>query len=152
MARQFGTAHIHGLSGASIACTGFIDPAPNIQSASIDHNADVDEVKNQAGNVAGLIGNNEVVSVTLECIPQDVAGGSAATLADAIKSAWLPPVPSAITTSGFQDISIGATTNALNGLFFYLGGGRINALADGKWTMSLPIRRYPAITNGTVLA
>lgn len=147
MATFIGKGYIHSLSGGTITCTGYLSPQGNAQGISLDHSADVDEIKSQAGVTSGLILNNDILSCTIELVPE----GS--TLANAVDSADLPPAGTGVTLASFPVIKMGGFADSINSAaWVYVGGGRINGAADGKWTMTLPLRRYTGITSTTAIA
>lgn len=150
MSRQLGTGHIHSLSGAALACSalsGYV--SPNLQTLRVNHTADADRIKGQTGKTTGLIFEDDVLECTFEVIPEGT------TVANAKKSAGLPAAGTAFTLSGLPVIEMGGFADALNDAgtspWIYEGGGSINMMANGKSTLTLPLKRYPQITSGTVV-
>ena len=149
MSTQYGTGHIHSLSGgvlAIAALSGYI--SPNLQGGSLSTTADDDEIKGQTGKVTGLIAENDMLECSFDFIPE----GS--TVANAKLAAGLPPLNSPVTITGLPVIAAAGYADAYNtaagGPWFYKSG-RINHLADGKWTATMTLKRYPAITSGTAI-
>jgi hypothetical protein len=142
--------HIHSLGTGALACaevTGYI--TPNMQSLGIVHDAQIDRIRGVNGKVTGVMGVDDVIECTFEMIPE----GSS--VANALEAASLPAAPAAFTTTGLQVIECGGIADALNAgsgnPWVYEGGGRINAAADGKWTMTVTCRRYSGITSSTIV-
>lgn len=139
------------MTPAALACgsiTGYA--SPNMQTLRIAHDAGtVDIIKNQIGVVSGIIGEDDSIECTFDVIPEG------ASVAVALESASLPAAPSAFTITELPVVEIGGFADALNAdtsnPWIYMGGGQINAAADGKWTMSIPLRRYSGITSADIL-
>lgn len=143
---MLGKGYIHSLTGAAAAITalsGYV--SPNMQSLRAGHSADSKMIKSQAGKIAGGIYENDFLECTIEFIPE----GS--TIANAKLSAGLPAAGSGVTLSGLPVIVCGGIADALNGLWIYEAGGSINGSADGEWTATLPLKRYPLITSATAI-
>lgn len=153
MARQVGPVHIEALHGAVLgipAITGYV--APNLQGARIAHTAEIDPTKGQSGKTTGIMLNDEILECEFEYLPE-----GASTLAAAVKSASIPRAGAFLQISGLEVVQIGPFTDAYNtnGVntqpWIYVGGGVINATNDGKWTVTLPCRRYPLIPSNAVI-
>jgi hypothetical protein len=146
MATQLGTGHIHSLTGAAVSCSlsGYV--SPNLQSLRAVHNADVDRIKGQSGKTTGAIYEDDTFECTFEFIPEGT------TVANAKLSAGLPAAGTGFTLSGLAVVTMGGTADIFNSaLWIYEGGGQLNGAADGKWTATLPLRRYPQITSLTAI-
>jgi len=149
MAEQYGTAHIHGMSGASIGSIAAV--SPNLQGGSLAVIGGDDEIKNQAGEVTGLIGSNHVLEATFEFIPEGT------TISNARVAATLPKVNAPVLITGMPIVACAGFTDAYNTNGgntqpWFFKSGRINHLADGKWTGTFTLRRYLLVTSGTPLA
>lgn len=154
MSRQLGTGHIHTLGTVVVGCaalSGYV--TPNVQSLRATHVVDADRIKSSAGIVTGVIGEDDGIECTFEVIPEGTTIAQA--IADSKKAAGLPTAPSAFTITGLPIIACGPFSDAFNTNgtstqpWIYEGGGSWNGVNDGKWTMTLPLRRYQGITSGT---
>lgn len=152
MSTQLGTGHIHSLSGGALGCaslSGYV--SPNLQSLRLSHAADVEKIKGQTGKTTGIIAEDD----TIECTFEFIAEGT--TIANAKKAAGIPAAGAAFTITGLPIIAMGGFTDALNTdagntqPWIYEGGGTINGIANGKWTGTLPMKRYLQITSGTAI-
>jgi len=152
MSTQLGTGHIHSLSGGALGCaslSGYV--SPNLQSLRLSHAADVEEIKGQTGKTTGIIAEDD----TLECSFEFIAEGT--TIANAKLSAGIPAAGAAFTITGLAIIAMGGFTDALNTNggntqpWVYEGGGNLVAVANGKITGTIPLKRYLAITSGTAI-
>lgn len=144
--------HIHGLTGGALgiaSLSGYI--SPNLQTLRTTHAAEIDRVRNQGGDTSGLIASDEMV----ECDFDFIAEGS--TIANAKKNG-IPGALAGVTVTGLPIIACGPFTDALNtnGVntqpWIYEGGGTITGAHNGKWTATLPLKRYPGITSATVIS
>jgi hypothetical protein len=157
MATQIGKAHIYGLSGATIknaATWGVL--YPNMQSVRLSHNAKVDEIKGQGGEVGSIIASGETLECTFELIPE--GSDTISTIADAKTVCGIPPTLAAMTIAGLPVVAMGCWSDALNtagtpsgSLWIYMGGASVNGVNDDKWTVSFPCKRFPEITSATPL-
>jgi len=145
MSVQLGTGHIHSVSGATLACSlaGYV--SPNVQSLKVSHSADRIAVKSMAGVTTGLIFNDDQLECTFEVIPEGT------TIANAKLAAGIPAAGTSFTISGLAVITCGGIADALNGLWIYEGGGSVNGVSDDKWTLTMPMKRYPGISSGTAI-
>lgn len=146
MANQYGTGHIHGMSGGVIGSIAAV--SPNLQGGSLSVQGEDDEIKNQVGEVTGLIGSNTTLEATFDFIPEG------ATIANAKVSTTLPQINSPVTITGMAIVPCGQfadayNTNGSNTQPWFFKSGRINHQADGKWTASITLKRYFLITSGT---
>lgn len=145
-----GTASMYLIAATQTAVTS----APNIQSGSMAHDGDVKETKNQSGQVSSLFNSEETITQNFEFIPE---AGSTNTKANSRVAAGLPAVLTPVALSGFPVISIGSFADVFNATsvasnpWIYEGGGKINLVSDGPWTMSLELKRRIGITSGTAV-
>jgi hypothetical protein len=143
-----GKGQITTLTGATVAIsalTSYI--SPNLQSAALGHISDVKPSKGQAGQTSALFNAEEILELTIEAIPEGT------TVANAKTSAGLPPPLSAVTLTGFPVVIVGNFADAFNGTnWIYEGGGKINAVNDDKWTMTLPLKRYAGISSAAAIS
>jgi hypothetical protein len=155
MANQIGKGHIFGFETGAFTCStlsGYVSPKP--ETLRLTHTAEVERIKSQTtGNTDSLISHDEA----LECTFDVIAEGTS--FANAKKSAGLPAPLSGFGITGLPIIEVGAWTDAFNvttggvlgNPWVYEGGGTINGFIDGKWTLSLPMKRYPGIANVTAI-
>lgn len=152
MGTQIGRAKVQGMVGATLAISalaGYI--SPNLQSLRANHNASTDASPDQAGDTATLYFTDEILECTFDFIPEGT------TTAQAKISAGLPPAGSGVVITGLPIIQMGPFADALNvgggGLgsnpWVYEGGGSLSGEAKGRWTATLPLKRYPKITTAT---
>lgn len=155
MATQIGKGQIHGLdSGTPFAqadLAGYV--SPKLETLRLSHGSEADRIKSASGNTEAVIYQDEFLECTFDVIPQ----GS--TIANAELSAGLPQPGKGFTITGLQVINVGSWTDALNvtsgdpgaNPWVYEGGGSINGFTDGKWSLSLPLRRYRSISSVTAI-
>jgi hypothetical protein len=154
MARHIGIVQIHSLGtgalasvGTGSAITGYITPV--FQTLRIVHDAQVDRLRGVSGLIIGVMGVDDVIECTFDMIP------AGTTAANALEAASLPAAPAAFSTSNLPIIECGGLTDALNTgagtPWIYEGGGTINAPVDGKWSMTVTLRRYSGISTTTVI-
>lgn len=142
---------LYAPGGTSVA--GYVTPITN--GASITHQAASEMIANEAGEIAANLGHGEHIECSFDLIP---AGSSDA---NAKTSATIPALGSTMVTTGLKIIPAGPFTDALNvaasgGLpaqarWIYMGGGSVRLSSEGHATLSLPMKRFPAITGGTAL-
>ena len=158
VATQVGTAHIHGLTGGTLTITdlsGYV--SPNMQSLRVTNGAQIDRIKNQSGDTSGLIASDEMVECEFDFIPEDTTSTFLA-IADAKKVAGLPSALAGVGVTGLPIIACGPFSDVMNTdagntqPWIYEGGGTLNGPHDGKWTLTMPLKRYPSITVATVAA
>jgi len=107
-----------------------------IEGYDVTQEADVEQIKDGAGQVVGQVASNQRLSMTLNIIPS----GSA--YADALTASGVPAANGWVTISEAPSISIGGTANALNGDWVYSGGGSLKFTSSGKAMVTLPVTRY----------
>lgn len=155
MATHIGKAQIVGLSGAALgmaSVTGYV--SPNMQSLKVGHQAEVERIKNQVGEVTTLISSGDYIECSFDFIPE---GGTSTdnTIAKAKLSASLPATLAAVTITGLPIIQVGPFTDALNTNpgntqpWIYEGGGELSGPNSTKWTLTFTLRRYINITSAT---
>lgn len=152
MSTQIGTGHIHSLTGGALGCAalaGYV--SPNLTTLRLSHAAEVDNIKGQTGKTTGSISEDDTLECTFDFLPEGT------TIANAKLSAGLPAANSGFTITGLPIIACGGFTDALNTNagntqpWIYQGGGTINGPADGKWTATLPMKRFLQITSATAI-
>jgi hypothetical protein len=143
-----GTIVIKGTDGAPIA--GYV--SPNLQGFDLTHKATVDRVANQSGNTASLIITDEFIQITFDFIPQGTS------LANALKSATIPPPGATAAITGLPIIPIGSFADGLNTdgtstqPWIYETDAGVNGKAKEKWEGKITLTRYVGITSGTAIA
>ncbi len=152
MSTQIGTGHIHSLTGGALgiaSLSGYV--SPNMQTLKLSHSAKDDEIVGQGANVTGLILQDDMLELTIEFIPEGT------TIANAKLAAGLPAAGAGVTITGLPIIAMGGFADALNTNagstqpWIYKGGGTINGQAAGKWTATLPLKRFTSITSATAV-
>ena len=152
-----GKAQITTISGGTLYMTAAqtsTTSAPNLQSGTLDHSGDVKETKNMSGQVSSLFNSEETFVANFEMIPE---AGSGNTVANAKIGAQLPAILTAVTMSGFPVVAVGSIADAFNvnangtNPWLYEGGGKINLVSDGAWTMSVELKRRIGITSGSAV-
>lgn len=140
-----GKGYIVGMESGSVSIPSL--PAyfsPNLQGGSVSHNTEIDRVPNERGQIEGVIPTQEFLEISFNVVPR----GASTTQAKA--SAGLPLPCQGITITGLPVMRIGSFADALNGTnWVYEGGGEVTMSSTEKWSMTLPLRRYPAITSTT---
>lgn len=149
---QIGSGHIFALASIVLNMGSFLPGyiSPNMQGLNVTHNAETDEIKNQAGVTSSIIGNNDSIEGSFDFIPEGTSR------ANAKISAGLPTVPAAIIISGAPVIQIGPFDDGLNSPggtppWIYRGGGRINGSVTGAWTLTFTLRRYIGILTASLV-
>lgn len=136
---QIGKVEIFGMGTQTLSWSGYV--SPNLQSARVSHAREKREIKNQTGQITGVIyPDDEILEVSFDAIPQGTDANNAN------HGAYLPAAGVTVTVANAPNITIGGFTDALNGKFVYEGGGSINEQSDAEWTVSLPLRKYKNIT------
>ena len=163
---QQGTAQIFGTSATSgvpptytvydatgtTLGSGWVNPIT--ASVSVSHQASVETVTNESGDVVAVIGHGEYLEATFELIP------SGSSVANARKAATLFPLGSTVVTAGFDVIRMGPFADGLNvaggsapetSRWLYNGGATDKITSDGKAGLSVPLKRYPYIVGGAAI-
>lgn len=160
MAVQQGKGHVYGLSDQAappVAGTiAFKNPdgtslsgyvSPNLQSLRLNHEAAMEEIKDQTGEYSGLITKGEKLTCEFNFIPEGT------TKANSRAAAQMPQAGSSATIASLPVIVQGSFADALNGAtWFYLGGGTNNGQSDSHWTATFTLHRYPGITTTTQIS
>lgn len=165
-ATQQGTAQIFGTSAANgvpptftvydatgtTLGAGWVSPI--VSGLSVSHQAEVDTVKNESGEVVAVIGHGEYLEATFEFIP------SGSSLANARLAGRLWPLGASVVTAGFDVVKMGPFADGLNvaggsapetSRWIYMGGASERLSSDGHATVSVPLKRYPGIVGGTAI-
>jgi len=151
---QVGKGYKVGLSGALLDTTSgtYYTAKINIQSVRVSTNGELDQIVAQDGDIKGLIATGDFLEATFEVIPEG------ATQADALTGCRIPARLKAFSASGFGNIPLGpflnsginttgsSVTDTQPWIFI---SGDINGPANGKWSMTWVMRRFPSITNST---
>jgi len=153
MAETFlGKAEIYGFGSAAMDVPDLVGyVSPQLTTADIEHQGAVREVRNQSGQLNALIiADDDTLTWTINFIPQ------AGTRADALKSAWLPPIGARIKITGMPVVKIGSFADAFNAdttnPWIYEGDGRINCVSNENWTATLKCRRFKNIASATQIS
>lgn len=159
MAVQQGKGHVYGLTDqASTPVAGtitFKNPdgtslsgyiSPNLQTLRLTHSGDVDEIKDQNGEIVAIITRGERLECEFNFIPE---GSSKA---NARASGQMPQLGSSATIANLPIIVTGSLSDSFNAAnWFYVGGGTLNGNSDSHWTATFTLRRYPGITTTTAI-
>jgi hypothetical protein len=142
MAVSKGLALVYGAKGtitlytpAGVALTtGAIS---TIESYDATHEADVEQIKNSAGEVVAQVSANERISLNVTFIP------SAASFAQAKLAAGLPAVNGYATIAASDGVTIGSgASNSLDGNYVYAGGGSVKFTSSGKVMVTVTVTKY----------
>lgn len=144
MAVSKGLALVYGAKGtitlytpAGVALTtGAIS---TIESYDATHEADVEQIKNSAGEVVAQISANERISLNVTFIP------SAATFAQAKLAAGLPAVNGYATIASSDGVTIGGVS--IDGDYVYSGGGSVKFTSSGKAMVTVTVTKYPSLAG-----
>lgn len=144
MAASKGLALVYGAKGtitlytpAGVALTtGAIS---TIESYDASHEADVEQIKNSAGEVVAQVSANERISLNVTFIP------SAATFAQAKLAAGLPAVNGYATIAASDGVTIGGVS--IDGDYVYSGGGSVKFTSSGKVMVTVTVTKYPSLAG-----
>lgn len=144
MANSKGLALVYGAKGTIIlktpAGTALTTGAiTTIESYDATHEADVEQIKNGAGEVVAQVSANERISLNVTFIP------SADSFAQAKLAAGLPAVNGSATIAGTDAITIGGVS--IDGDYVYSGGGSVKFTSSGKVMVTITITKYPSLTG-----
>ena len=144
MANSKGLALVYGAKGTIIlktpAGTALTTGAiTTIESYDATHEADVEQIKNGAGEVVAQVSANERISLNVTFIP------SADSFAQAKLAAGLPSVNGSATIAGTDAITIGGVS--IDGDYVYSGGGSVKFTSSGKVMVTITITKYPSLTG-----
>lgn len=152
MGNQYGTGHIHTLSGAAIgiaSLAGYV--SPNITEIRASHSGKIDEIVGQNGEITGFIATDDSLELEFNYVPEGT------TVANSKLSAGLPRIGAPCTITGLAIVAIGRFTDALNTNgantqpWFYQGQSEITGPNENKWTSRLRLKRYVNITSGNAV-
>jgi len=144
MAVSKGLALVYGAKGtitlytpAGVALTtGAIS---TIESYDATHEADVEQIKNSAGEVVAQVSANERISLNVTFIP------SAASFAQAKLAAGLPAVNGYATIAASDGVTVGGVS--IDGDYVYSGGGSVKFTSSGKVTVTVTLTKYPSLAG-----
>jgi hypothetical protein len=144
MAVSKGLALVYGAKGtitlytpAGVALTtGAIS---TIESYDATHEADVEQVKNSAGDVVAQVSANERISLNVTFIP------SAASFAQAKLAAGLPAVNGYATIAASDGVTVGGVS--IDGDYVYSGGGSVKFTSSGKVMVTVTVTKYPSLAG-----
>lgn len=124
-------------AGAGSALSGSIT---TIESYDVTHEADVEQIKNSAGETVAQVSANERISLNVTFIP------SGSSFADAKTAASLPNVNGYVTIAGTNATTVQGVS--LDGDYVYSGGGSVKFTASGKCMVTMTVTKY--IQAGTL--
>jgi len=141
--------------GTTAVISGYVSPV--ITGINLQHAVESAMNKDHKGDVVGVVTHGEHLEATFELIPE----GS--TLANALKSATIPPDGATIVITGLDVIQVGTFPDALNvsgstlptsARWIYMGGASIRETNDPGQpaALSVPAKRFPLITGGTAVS
>lgn len=144
MAVSKGLALVYGAKGtitlytpAGVALTtGAIS---TIESYDATHEADVEQIKNSAGEVVAQVSANERISLNVTFIP------SAATFAQAKLASGLPAVNGYATIAASDGVTVGGVS--IDGDYVYSGGGSVKFTSSGKVMVTVTVTKYPSLAG-----
>jgi len=118
-------------SGAGSALSGAIS---TIESYDVTHEADVEQIKNSAGEVVAQVSANERISLNVTFIP------SGASFVDAKSAASLPNSNGYVTIAGTNATTVQGVS--LDGDYVYAGGGSVKFTSSGKCMVTMTVTKY----------
>ena len=144
MANSKGLALVYGAKGTitlftpsgTALTTGAIT---TIESYDVTHEADVEQIKNSAGEVVAQVSANERISLNVTFIP------SAASFAQAKLAAGLPAVNGYATIAASDGVTVGGVS--IDGDYVYSGGGSVKFTSSGKAMVSVTVTKYPSLVG-----
>jgi hypothetical protein len=144
MAVSKGLALVYGAKGtitlytpAGVALTtGAIS---TIESYDATHEADVEQIKNSAGEVVAQVSANERISLNVTFIP------SASSFAQAKLAAGLPAVNGYATIAASDGVTVGGVS--IDGDYVYSGGGSVKFTSSGKAMVTVAVTKYPSLAG-----
>jgi hypothetical protein len=144
MAVSKGLALVYGAKGtitlytpAGVALTtGAIS---TIESYDATHEADVEQIKNSAGEVVAQVSANERISLNVTFIP------SASSFAQAKLAAGLPAVNGYATIAASDGVTVGGVS--IDGDYVYSGGGSVKFTSSGKAMVTVTVTKYPSLAG-----
>jgi hypothetical protein len=126
-----------GVSNALTALTS--GTITTIESYDATHEADVEQIKNSAGEVVAQVSANERISLNVTFIP------SAATFAQAKLAAGLPTVNGYAAIAGSDGVTVGGVS--IDGDYVYSGGGSVKFTSSGKAMVTITVTKYPSLAG-----
>jgi hypothetical protein len=144
MANSKGLALVYGSKGTitlktpagTALTTGAIT---TIESYDVTHEADVEQIKNSAGEVVAQVSANERITLSVTFIP------SASDFAQAKLAAGLPAVNGSATIAATDGMTVGGVS--LNGDYVYSGGGSVKFTSSGKAMVTVTLTKYPLLAG-----
>lgn len=148
MANSKGLALVYGAKGTitlktpagAALTTGAIT---TIESYDATHEADVEQIKNSAGEVVAQVSANERISLNVTFIP------SAASFAQAKLAAGLPAVNGYATIAASDGVTIGGVS--IDGDYVYSGGGSVKFTSSGKVMVTVTVTKYPSLLGNAAV-
>ncbi len=148
MAVSKGLALVYGAKGtitlytpAGVALTtGAIS---TIESYDATHEADVEQIKNGAGETVAQVSANERISLNVTFIP------SAASFAQAKLAAGLPAVNGYATIASSDGVTVGGVS--IDGDYVYSGGGSVKFTSSGKAMVTVTVTKYPSLAGNAAV-
>lgn len=144
MAVSKGLALVYGAKGtitlytpAGVALTS--GAISTIESYDATHEADVEQIKNSAGEVVAQVSANERISLNVTFIP------SAASFAQAKLAAGLPAVNGYATIASSDGVTVGGVS--IDGDYVYSGGGSVKFTSSGKVSVTVTLTKYPSLAG-----
>lgn len=110
-----------------------------IESYDATHEADVEQIKNSAGEVVAQVSANERISLNITFIP------SASTFAQAKLAASLPTVNGYAAIAGSDGVTVGGVS--IDGDYVYSGGGSVKFTSSGKAMVTITVTKYPSLSG-----
>ena len=148
-----GTFTLYPPTAGSTAVTGYV--AGTVSGINVNHAAESSMIKNQDGDVDAVITHGEYLEATFEII-------ASGTTKDLVKlHASLPEANSTLAISGLEIIPMGPFSDGLNvsgaslplmARWIYTGGASVRLSTDGHATISLPVKRFPALVGATAFS
>lgn len=148
MANSKGLALVYGAKGTitlktpagAALTTGAIT---TIESYDATHEADVEQIKNSAGEVVAQVSANERISLNVTFIP------SASSFAQAKLAAGLPAVNGYATIAASDGVTIGGVS--IDGDYVYSGGGSVKFTSSGKVMVTVTVTKYPSLLGNAAV-
>jgi hypothetical protein len=144
MANSKGLALVYGSKGTitlktpsgTALTTGAIT---TIESYDVTHEADVEQIKNSAGEVVAQVSANERITLSVTFIP------SASSFAQAKLAAGLPAVNGSATIASTDGMTVGGVS--IDGDYVYSGGGSVKFTSSGKVMVTVTLTKYPSLSG-----
>ena len=133
-----GTATLYNQTGASPG-TALSGAITTIESYDVTHEADVEQIKNSAGEVVAQVSANERISLNITFIPSGTDFAAAKTAAS------LPNVNGYVAIAGTNATTYGGVS--LDGNYVYSGGGSVKFTSSGKAMVTMTVTKYPSLAG-----